>query len=178
MELRAEVSGNVLVGHAAVFGQSAEVRGGYERLARTAFDEALKTSDARFLLNHDPSALLGRQGSGTLRLSTDNKGLLFEVDLPDTQLGRDVRTLVGRGDLNAGSFGFIPGTDKFTTATDGKQIRTHTSIKSLLDASLVTYPAYSGTDAQLRNMNIETRPPSGRSQLIRARAQLLTGGRI
>lgn len=172
VEIRSAIEGNKLVGHAAVFGKAARIGGAYEQLARSAFDEALKTSDARFLVNHDPSQLLGRQSSGTLKLSTDDAGLAFEVDLPNTQLGNDIRELVARGDMNEGSFGFIPGEDTWERAADGMQIRTHTSIQRLLDASLVTYPAYDGTSAELRALTIQ-RAPNTRARLIRARARYL-----
>jgi HK97 family phage prohead protease len=172
VEMRAAIEGNTLVGHAAVFGQTADVPGHYEQIARSAFDRVLQGSDARFLLNHDPNMLLGREGAGTLTLSTDDTGLAFRVDLPDTQAGRDVRELVRRGDLSGGSFAFIPGEDKWSTASDGRQLRTHTDISHLQDVSVVTYPAYAGTDVALRSLDITTRPPCGRSQLIRARARL------
>lgn len=175
VELRnAGLKGNTLVGHAAVFGQIADLPQHYEQLDRHAFDEALKTSDARFLVDHNPSQLLGRQSSGTLRLSTDDEGLAFEVDLPDTQLGRDIRELVRRGDLSGASFGFIPGTDSWSMAKDGRQMRTHTSVAKLLDASVVTFPAYDGATVALRSLTIPSRPPSsGRSRLIKARHALL-----
>lgn len=171
VELRAEVAGDTLAGHAAVFDQVARVPGHYERLDRSAFDRVLETSDARFLVNHNPDHVLGRQGAGTLRLRTDDVGLAFEVDLPDTQIARDVRELVRRGDLDGGSFGFVPGDDTWTLAPDGVQLRTHTSIDRLLDASIVTYPAYAGTDMVLRALTFAA-IPAGRSQLVRARARI------
>ena len=109
-ELRAAtVTGNTLTGHAAVFGQTAQIRGGYEQIAAGAFDEALgRGDDVVALRDHDPSLLLGRTSSGTLRLAVDDDGLAFEVDLPDTVNGRDVRELVGRGDLAGASSGSFP----------------------------------------------------------------------
>lgn len=168
-ELRsAEVAGNTLSGHAAVYGQTAQIRGGYEALAPGVFDEALKRDDVAALVNHDPSMLLGRTSSGTLRLAADDAGLAFEVDLPDTSYGRDVRELVGRGDLAGMSFGFIPGRDTLGHAPDGKQLRTHTSVAKLLDVSVVTYPAYDGTDVTLRHVTF-TDCPDNRTRLILAR---------
>ena len=58
--------------------------------------EAL-SSDARKA--HDPSRLLARTKSGTLRLEEDSKGLRFELDLPDTTEGRDLLALAERGDI-------------------------------------------------------------------------------
>ena len=168
-ELRAaEVTGNMLAGHAAVFGQTAQIRGGYEAIAPGAFDEVLaRGDDVVALRDHNPELLLGRTKSGTLRLGVDEDGLAFEVDLPDTAYARDVRELVARGDLNGASFGFLPGRDELGTAPDGRQLRTHTSVKRLLDVSVVAMPAYDGTSVTLRHLTFPA--PDRRSQLIRAR---------
>lgn len=175
VELRAAVEGNTLTGYASVFGQVAKVGGHYEQIAPTAFDAVLERADPRFLLNHDPTLLLGRRSSGTLRLEADEHGLAFAVDLPDTAAGRDVRELTRRGDLDGGSFAFIPGADAWTRAPDGLQLRTHTDLADLLDLSVVTYPAYEGAAVALRALTFTARP-SGRSRLIRARHAALTPG--
>lgn len=172
-EFRAEVRGDTLVGHASVFGQVASVGAGYEMMAETAFDAALKDpqTDVRALMNHDPSMVLGRQSAGTLRLSTDKEGLRFEVDLPDTSYANDLRALMARGDISGASFGFIPGEDKMALAPDGKQVRTHVSVARLLDVSPVTWPAYEGATVALRHLEFPAR--SVREQAIRTRAVLL-----
>lgn len=170
-ELRsAEVAGDTLAGVAAVFGQTAEIRGGYERIAPGAFDAALERGhDVVALRDHDPSMLLGRTASGTLRLEVDDVGLAFEVDLPDTAYARDVRELVRRGDLNGASFGFLPGKDTLAHAPDGRQLRTHTSIARLLDVSVVAMPAYDGTSVTLRSVTFAPPGIDRRTQLILAR---------
>jgi hypothetical protein len=176
VELRAEVAGNKLHGHASVFDQIAQVPGHYEQLSRSAFDAVLKdkTTDVRALWNHDPNHLLGRQSSGTLRIGTDSEGLEFEVDLPDTSLGRDLRVLADRGDITGASFGFIPGEDEWDKAPDGMRLRTHTSVAMLRDVSPVTFPAYEGAAVSLRSMEFG-RPIRARSQLIQARARVHLG---
>lgn len=172
VRLRSRLDGNTLYGHAAVFGQVAKVPGGYERLDHSAFDEVLERSDTDVLalVEHDPGRVIGRQSAGTLRLKVDDDGLAFEVDLPDTTYGRDLRELVARGDVTGASFGFIPGQDRYDRAPDGLQLRTHTSIKMLRDVSAVTFPAYDGAAVALRSHDF-TRP-SGRTALIRARARV------
>lgn len=174
VELRAEVAGNALRGHAAVFDQIAQLPGHYERLAPTAFKRALDapTTDVRALLNHDPNLLLGRQAAGTLRLSSDSRGLAFEVDLPNTTYANDLRELVARGDLTGASFAFVPDEDEWDRAPDGRQMRTHTSVAQLIDISPVTFPAYSGASVSLRHMEFNETGQSGRSQLVRARARV------
>lgn len=177
VELRsAEVTGNTLAGHAGVFGQLAEIRGGWEALAPGAFDEVLaRDDDVVALRDHNPSLLLGRRSNGTLRLSTDDDGLAFEVDLPDTSYARDVRELVARGDLKGASFGFVPGKSEYGHAPDGRQIRTYSSIRKLLDVSVVSQPAYDGTDVILRHVSFDGPPPPDpyRAHLVRARHRAL-----
>ena len=179
---RSELSGNTLIGHAAVFGQVARVPGGYEQLSRSAFDEVLTRSvvantetDTTALINHDPAQLLGRLSSGTLRLKADEDGLAFEVDLPDTSYANDLRQLVARGDMTGASFGFIPDLDKSTwsRAKDGSQVHTINAVTHLRDVSPVTFPAYSGAGVALRSLDLGR--PSGRSKLIRARARVHLG---
>lgn len=169
VELRSRLDGNTLRGHAAVFGQMAKLPGHYERLASTAFDDVIDRSgtDVRALFNHNPDLLLGRQSAGTLRLKVDGEGLAFEVDLPDTAYANDLRALVSRGDVTGASFGFVPGTDEWSQAPDGSQIRTHTSVAELVDVSPVTWPAYDSTDVALRHFDFSR--SSGREQMIRAR---------
>ncbi|MCV7068329.1 HK97 family phage prohead protease [Mycolicibacterium farcinogenes] len=180
VELRSEVKGNKLIGHAGRVRSCAEVPGHLEALHRSAFDAVRKDAgtDVRALFNHDPSKLLGRQSSGTLRWSVDSTGLPFECDLPDTSVGRDVRELAQRGDLNGASFGFLPGADAWSRTQDGRQLRTHTSVSRLVDVSIVTFPAYTGTSVMLRSLdriplNRPAMTESRASQLIRARHRIL-----
>jgi len=170
--------GRTLAGHAAVFGQVAEIRGGYEAIAPGAFDAALERGDDVVALrDHDASLLLGRTSSGTLRLDVDDVGLAFQVDLPDTEYARTVVELVRRGDLNGASFGFLPGTDALGHAPDGRQMRTHTSVARLVDVSVVSMPAYPGTDVVLRHLTFERRAYDRRTQLILARHRARTATR-
>lgn len=173
IQLRAELDGNTLRGHGAVFGQATELFPGYlEQIAAGAFDEVLDRddTDVRALMNHDPAQLLGRQSAGTLRLDVDREGLAFEVDLPDTTYARDLRELVARGDLTGASFGFIPGKTRSATTEAGSHVTEHLSVARLLDVSAVTWPAYEGASVALRRYDFDR--PSGRSQMIRARARV------
>jgi HK97 family phage prohead protease len=175
---RASIDGDILVGHAAVFGQVAKVPGGYEQLNTRAFDAVLAKpvvanteTDTTALINHDPHQLLGRLSSGTLRVKADDEGLAFEVDLPDTSYANDLRKLVARGDMTGASFGFIPGDDgTYTRAQDGGQLHTINTVTHLRDVSPVTFPAYAGAGVALRSY--DCLQPSGRSQLILARARV------
>lgn len=169
---RAEVTeSGGLSGYAAVFNQPTSRQRDYpgtETIAREAFDGVLG-DDVLALVDHDYSKVLGRSTSGTLRLATDDYGLRCEIDLPDTQLGRDVRVLVARGDLNGMSFGFRPGV---VERTSGGVV--HRSFAGLGDVSIVSRPAYDGTTVSARNA-------AGRSlqaQLASIRAKLFMGGNL
>jgi HK97 family phage prohead protease len=179
VELRAEVRGRRLTGYASVFNQFADLGNHFEQMAPTAFRSALAdpATDVRALFNHDPSLLLGRQASGTLRIGVDSQGLEFEVpDLPNTQAGNDVRELAARGDLSGASFAFVPDEDEWTVRA-GSRVRTHTSVGRLVDVSPVTFPAYDGASVALRSVNFADlgRGNRQRSQLVRARARVALG---
>lgn len=174
--LRAEVSGNRLRGLASVFGQIADTPEGYESFDRAAFDALLadEGGDIVALWNHDTNHLLGRQSSGTLIVRATDDGLEFDVDLPDTTMGRDLRELARRGDLRGGSIGFVPGQVRYDKAPDGRTVTVHTSVARLRDVSPVTLPAYAGTNGSIALRAMEFgRPETARSQLIRARARVL-----
>ncbi len=165
-EIRTKGSTPRLGGYASVFDQTTDLGWlGRERIAQTAFAAVLAdaTTDVRALWNHDAQYLLGRQAAGTLRLSTDSRGLEYEVDLPDTQYARDVRALAERGDLDGASFAFVPGDWTWDETTE---TRTHTSVARLVDVAPVTFPAYAGASTEARSLPDAVRR---RGQLIRVR---------
>lgn len=145
----------VLIGYGAVFNKRSSNLGGFfEVISPGAFDDILKSGqDVRALFNHDASMLLGRASSKTLRLTADSTGLRYEIDLPDTQLGRDVRELVNRGDLNGSSFSFsiAPNGAAWEDASEGT-VRTVTKVSRLYDVGPVTFPAYPDTTVAIRSM--------------------------
>lgn len=170
---RAGVDANgILRGHYAVFDQPTTRQSDYvgtETIGRTAF-ESLAPWDTVATFNHDPSLLLGRLSNETLRLpAADDTGQPFEVDLPDTSVGRDVATLVKRGDLRGMSFLAEVGD---VERTSGGVV--HRAFKTLYDVSVVTNPAYTGTDVAARSAAVNA--AALRDQLIRLRHRALTGG--
>ncbi|MGB3352690.1 MAG: HK97 family phage prohead protease [Mycobacterium sp.] len=173
VELRSEVAGNKLSGYGAVFNQYADMGSYLEQLQPNAFDAVLSdpASDVRSFWNHDSTMLLGRQSSGTLRLSVDSHGLAFELDLPKTSYANDVRELAARGDLTGMSFGFIPGEEVWGTVGH-RDLRTHVSVAKLIEVSPVSLPAYPGTTVQLRSLEQLTTDNTVRSQAAQARARV------
>ena len=140
-----ETRGRTLHGYAAVYGAESDDLGGFtERIAPGAFADVLD-ADVRALLNHDPNQLLGRTRSGTLRLHDEQRGLRFEIDLPDSPLGENVRASVARGDIDGASFRFKVARDTW----DG-DLRTVESVKELKDITVATFGAYPAASAELR----------------------------
>ena len=152
VELREEGGTLTAVGYAAAFNRLSQNLGGFvERGAPATFRSRLNQSDVRALFNHEPDHLLGRSSTGTLRLSEDDHGLRYEVDLPATTLGRDVAELLRRGDISGSSFGFRTISDEWGETDDGYPLRTLTEV-ALRDGGPGTCPAYSSTEASLRSL--------------------------
>ena len=141
-------------GYAAVFNSMSEDLGGFrEQIAPGAFDDVLE-NDVRCFFNHDENIVLGRTLSGTLRLSVDDKGLAYEVDMPDTQCARDLLISMDRGDVSQSSFGFRVGVngDTWDENDDGVIVRTITKFGRLFDVSPVSIPAYPDTTSGVRSL--------------------------
>lgn len=154
LEIRAVGDGMTLRGYAAVFDSPSQPLPFIETIQRGAFADSLKSrNDVKLLWNHDTSIVLGSTRAGTLRLVEDQRGLLVEADLPQTQAGKDAAISIQRGDVTAFSFGFrIPaGGDQWASASERvlKRVNLH-------EVSVgVAFPAYTGTDgsATVRAMN-------------------------
>jgi HK97 family phage prohead protease len=151
-----ETANALISGHAAVFDQETVIDMAVfafrEQLARGAFKDAIRTDDVRALFNHDPNYLLGRSRNKTLRLTEDHIGLRYEATPPKTQAAEDVRELIRNGFVSGSSFAFTTAEgddswDDSQMATGKLPLRTIHRVRTLLDVSLVTYPAYAGTDA-------------------------------
>jgi HK97 family phage prohead protease len=151
LEARADGGKTTISGYAAIFGEVAEIGEFFsEVIARGAFTKTLQTADVRAYFGHDSRRVLGRQSAGTLRLREDDKGLAFEIDLPDTSDGRDVHTLIKRGDITGMSFGFYVYRQEWDETVNPPK-RTLLEIE-LREVSVVSEPAYDGTSVALRSL--------------------------
>jgi HK97 family phage prohead protease len=155
-----EGGGGTLTGYAVVFGSLSRDLGGFAEIIEPgAFGTAdqngrldLETHGrvmARF--NHDSNALLGTTDAGTLRLFLDGTGLRYEVDLPDTGVGRDVAALARRGDIRHSSFAFMvpPGGSTWAYDENDRVIRRVNSAQ-LIDIAPVADPAYWDTTSEMQ----------------------------
>ncbi len=137
-----------------------------ERIRPGAFAGLLKEgTDTMALFNHESSQILGRTTAKTLRLKSTRRGLLYDIDPPDTQTGRDVVENLRNGNITGSSFAFTIGKDKVTTDEDRDvMIREIIKVERLFDVGPVTYPAYENTEAGLRSVDTgprgDTAPPT------------------
>lgn len=157
VEVRANEAGDIMVaGYAAVFGQETNIGGMFmESIARGAFTDAIGRDDVVFLINHE-GLPLARTRSGTMTLKEDDHGLYMEARLDPRD--PDVRSIVPkmkRGDLDKMSFAFIPETQEWDESGDMPR-RTIKRV-SLYDVSIVTTPAYDGTEIGLRSLEAHRR---------------------
>jgi uncharacterized protein len=163
IEIRAkeeEEGKHYIVGYALRFNAYSDNLGGF---IETIEPDALKDadlSDVRALINHDPSQVLGRSKAGTLKLEVDDFGLRYEIALPDTTYARDLMNSMERGDIDNSSFGFTLDheNDGDEWKYDEKRevyVRSIKRIKSVVDVSVVTYPAYTQAESLVAQRSLE-----------------------
>lgn len=149
VEARQAADGTMrLSGYAAVFNDSSVPLPFKETIAPGAFRKTLsETPDVRLLINHE-GLPLARTKNGTLTLSEDSRGLLIDAEIADTTEGRDLYTLIARGDVDQMSFAFRVIRQKWN---EDRSVRVLTEV-SLADGdvSVVTYPAYPTTTVEAR----------------------------
>jgi hypothetical protein len=124
-----------------------------ERIDVNALGE-LRDYDVHALYNHDYDRVLARSkyGEGTLSLEQDQEGLKFRFDLPDTSTGNEVRTLVGRGDVDQASWAFTVKKERWENVRSEKPTRVIEQIGEMYDISLTPRGANPTTSVALRSL--------------------------
>jgi HK97 family phage prohead protease len=101
-EIKAGDTGFEVAGYVSTYGN---VDHGGDVVMRGAFDHTIDSKGAvRFLFAHDSQSVLGKP----LELRSDDKGLYGRFHISQTQLGKDVHTLLKDGALDSFSIGYIP----------------------------------------------------------------------
>jgi len=161
MEVRAkdEGDGRTLFGYAAMFNEDTEIHsweGDFiERIAPGAFRKTLKESrdQVKILFNHGMDPQIGDKPLGRASmLKEDKTGLYMEVPLSRTSYNEDLIALLGDGALDGMSFRFsvVKDTWEEPAKRNGLPIRTLNEVR-LMEAGVVTFPAYSATTAGVRS---------------------------
>ncbi len=117
-----------------------------------AFDDTLN-EDIRSLINHDTSLVLGRTAADTLTLAVDAHGLKGEVLINEQdQDALNLYARVQRGDVNQCSIGFDI-LEEDQSENNGVH-NWHITKLRLYEVSIVTFPAYEGTEATARSSRV------------------------
>jgi uncharacterized protein len=171
-QLEVRQDGMTFTGYASVFNSPSEDLGGFiEYVAPGAFKRSLQSrNEIKLLWNHDSGEPLASLRGGTLRLIEDSTGLKVEAQLPNTTRGRDVAELLRTKVIDSMSFGFNVIKDSWSA--DGRT-RTLESVR-LSEVSIVSWPAYTATTAQVRS----TQPTIDPDQLADALLRLESGDEL
>lgn len=157
-------------GHAAVFNQRTAIGnpltwGFYEQVAPGCFSKSIsERADVIFDQDHNLSTVLARVSNDTLRLAQDSEGLATDADWADVSYAADLQTLIEGRFITGMSFMFQTVLDKWemeTVETNGGlsaevEVRTLLEVK-LIDVCVTSYPAYAGTDANMRSAALTAR---------------------
>lgn len=127
-------------------------------------DELLRSCDIKALLEHNKQRLLARcnNGEGSLSLDIDDYGCMYRFNSPNTQDGEYAIEMIRRGDLFGSSFAYITDEKRNIeySQRDGLLIRTVNKIDKIFDISIVSDPAYFGTDVTVRSLGTHIHPVS------------------
>lgn len=142
-----EPEADLVVGYASTFDtyelfEDPEFGKVYERIDPRAFDRA-DMSDVVFLRDH-AGRVLARTKNGSVKLSTDEHGLLTETNLGLTSASKEMLEDIRVGNYSQMSFSFTVESDHW----EG-DVRVIDRIKKLFDISAVAFPANPYTDIGL-----------------------------
>ncbi len=148
-----------------------------ESIAPDAFRNT-DMSDVVFQYNHE-GRVLARTKNETLKLTTDEHGLLVDADLSKTSAARSLFEDIDTKLIDQMSFAFAVSTVERTTVEDS-EARTYTvhrritGIKKLYDVSAVDFPANPNTEISARStIDGEIEMLKTERSLARAKAEAL-----
>ena len=171
-----------IVGYAAVYNRLSLDLGGFrEMILPGAFDKVLSRQrgkqDVIAVFNHDPNILLGRTSSGTLQLSSDDKGLKYTVTPPAERA--DIISLILRRDLLGSSFAFTVAKDSESFSSDANgAVRTIREVSGLYDVGPVVNAAYSSSTTGVSMRSYEAWKASQAEAKVEAAVEETPAARI
>ena len=134
--------------------------------------EFLNSQDIKMNMLHDRDLTLARcnKGTGSLRLSVDERGVNFEFEAPKCDIGDRCLEMVRRGDYSGCSFEFWPEDYDVEEREDGKDVKiTHKKFRAITALTIGMDPAYKQTSVNARELFDET--PAGKKAKAEAEAQ-------
>lgn len=157
IDIRAVGDGETMTveGYAIVFDQPA-THGQFTETIKTGALDSADMKDVPLRYNHNDNVMImARTRNKSLRLIVDQKGLLIQADLLDTQSNRDLYAGIKAGLIDKMSFAFTVA-DKGDTWSFGERetTRTVTKIDKLWDVSVVDMPFYDATSVYARSLEL------------------------
>ncbi len=175
-------------GYAIVFEEPATHQYGNESFTETIKRGALDNTDMKDVplrYNHNDNVMImARTRNKSLRLIVDEKGLLIQADLIDTQSNRDAYKAIQEGLIDKMSFAFrvADGGDKWSFGENETTREVH-NIERLFDVSIVDMPFYDATSIYSRSFDLlenELKQLESRNDLEveKLRLKIKLGGKI
>lgn len=133
----------------------------HEQVTPGAFGASL-SEDILLLYQHDMSLPLARVKNGSLTLFDERDGLYFEASLPQNTRGKDLYTEIVGGLYDGVSVGFYEnqGGSNWVFNTGGKLDERYITSATLVEASIVTLPAFPQTNVQARSLYLAEKEKS------------------
>lgn len=146
-------------GYAITFDSPATHQYGERKFTETIKRGALDNTDMKDVplrYNHNDNVMImARTRNKSLRLIKDEKGLLIQADLIDTQSNRDLYKAIQEGLIDKMSFAFKVADQGDTWKFgDEETTREVTNIAKLYDVSVVDTPFYDSTSIYTRSFDL------------------------
>ena len=142
----------VIQGYAVVFDSWTDISSWgeiwKECIRKGAFTQSLKENNILALYNHDFNNVLARKDVN-MKLVEDDKGLYFEIELPDTTQGNDLYELIDKGIVNQCSFSGYVRKNLWSEDNGGNVLREILEI-DLIEITITPIPAYEVTEAEVK----------------------------
>ena len=178
-----EGNSRTITGTAIVFNAESEVLDDWgERFREVILPEAatmefLNTQDIKMNLLHERELTIARcnKGNGSMRLWVDEKGVNFEFEAPNCDLGDRCLELVRRGDYSGCSFEFYPKDYdvKRTMNDDGREdvLIIHKEFEVIEALTIGMSPAYRQTSVNVREINHDAEEEQAAKEAAEAAAR-------
>ena len=142
----------IIQGYAVVFDAWADVRSWGESwkecIRKGAFTQSLKENNILALYNHDFNNVLARKDVN-MKLVEEDKGLYFEIELPDTNQANDLYELIDKGIVNQCSFAGYVRKNLWSEDDGGNVLREILEI-DLIEITITPIPVYEVTEAEVK----------------------------
>jgi len=178
-----QAQGRTIEGYAIIFNQwSTRLQGFKEMILPQACTQAfIDSQDVKCRWMHsDSTGILARsnRGTGTLKLTVDNRGLKYSFIAKDTSLSNEVLEMVRNNEVTESSFSFkvAPEGERIYRDSDNNICRVISKFAMLNDVSPVLDAAYSDTSVGVRQQ-LEEQIKLLEKKIVNTDSKILTKGK-